>query len=264
MQRRHKSSPTATAAMGRALCGAALLGCFRGEDEMLQMNFLGAARTPCAAPPPPRGALLTAAAAHTPAGLAGDGPMGAIRVTGDCKGQVRVMCGNPQVELPLRPDGKLDVGSAVGQGECALGAAAASGRAAVASELRGPARAAPHELCAGWCAGTLQVVRSHPVWKEPFTGNVPIATGEAAPLTRAACGAAADCGGHRALPARLGADELRGGAGRARGPARRRARGRRLLRAGWGAASDVLRVRARALEAARSLCRCCPTCPRRR
>ena len=46
----------------------------------------------------------------------GDGPMGTVRVTGNHKAEVRVMCGNPNVDMPLRPDGKLDVGSAIGKG----------------------------------------------------------------------------------------------------------------------------------------------------
>ena len=49
--------------------------------------------------------------------------------------------GNALADPPLRADGKLDVGGAVG-------------------------------------AGVLSVVRSHPDWKEPYTGLVPIHSGE--------------------------------------------------------------------------------------
>jgi molecular chaperone Hsp33 len=37
-QSRHKLAPTATAAMGRALLGALLMGSFRKEDEQVQVG----------------------------------------------------------------------------------------------------------------------------------------------------------------------------------------------------------------------------------
>jgi hypothetical protein len=36
---RHKTAPTATAALGRTLLGAALLGAYRKEEEQIQVGF---------------------------------------------------------------------------------------------------------------------------------------------------------------------------------------------------------------------------------
>lgn len=83
---RHKTAPTATAALGRTLLGAALLGAYRKEDEQIQIQFKG------------------------------DGPLGGILVVADTKGQVKGRVGNPEADPPLRPDGKLAVGAAVGAG----------------------------------------------------------------------------------------------------------------------------------------------------
>jgi molecular chaperone Hsp33 len=83
---RHKMAPTATAALGRTLLGAALLGAYRKEEEQIQIQFRG------------------------------DGPLGGILAVADTKGQVKGKVGNPEADPPLRPDGKLAVGAAVGQG----------------------------------------------------------------------------------------------------------------------------------------------------
>ena len=40
-QRRHKSAPTATAAIGRNLIASLLLGTFKGDDESVQLTFRG-------------------------------------------------------------------------------------------------------------------------------------------------------------------------------------------------------------------------------
>ena len=45
--------------------------------------------------------------------IKGDGPMGTLVAVAD-HGKIRACADNPQVELPLREDGKLDVGGAVG------------------------------------------------------------------------------------------------------------------------------------------------------
>jgi hypothetical protein len=44
---RHKTAPTATAALGRTLMGALLLGSFRKEDENIQVGRAGWYLLPC-------------------------------------------------------------------------------------------------------------------------------------------------------------------------------------------------------------------------
>lgn len=97
-RRRHAAWPTATAALGRALTAAALLG--------LSLDAGAPARS---------GASLTLR-------FQGAGPLGGViaearPAAGDGDGvDVRGYVVNPAVHLPLRPDGKLDVGTAVGRG----------------------------------------------------------------------------------------------------------------------------------------------------
>ena len=83
----HRTLPVATAALGRTLAAASMMG-----------NALKA-----------EGASLTLQ-------IKGGGPLGTILAVSDTEGNVRGYVQNPQVDLPLRPDGKLDVGTAVGAG----------------------------------------------------------------------------------------------------------------------------------------------------
>lgn len=86
-RRRHGTWPTATAALGRALTGTALLGAtLKDPSESLTIR------------------------------LAGDGPLGGVICDSDEQGQVRGYVNNPQVDLEPNPQGKLDVAGAVGAG----------------------------------------------------------------------------------------------------------------------------------------------------
>ena len=46
----------------------------------------------------------------------GNGPLANLQTIADATGLVKGKVGNPQADPPLRPDGKLDVGAAVGRG----------------------------------------------------------------------------------------------------------------------------------------------------
>ena len=81
----HKTTPVATAALGRTLAAASMLGnALKGEGTSLTLR------------------------------INGGGPLGTVLAVSDNEGNVRGTVDNPQVDLPLRADGKLDVGSAVG------------------------------------------------------------------------------------------------------------------------------------------------------
>ena len=81
----HKTLPVATAALGRALAGASMMGnALKGQGASLTLQ------------------------------IKGGGPLGTVLAVSDSEGNVRGYVTNPQVELPLRADGKLDVGGAVG------------------------------------------------------------------------------------------------------------------------------------------------------
>ena len=82
----HACSPTAAAALGRTLCAASLLGDAMKEEK---------------------GTLTIR--------INGGGPLGSVVAVSDSEGNVRGYVENPQLHLPLRSDGKLDVGGAVGR-----------------------------------------------------------------------------------------------------------------------------------------------------
>ena len=81
----HKTLPVATAALGRALAAASMMGNALKED-----------------------------AASLTLQIKGGGPLGTVLAVSDHLGNVRGYVQNPQVDLPLREDGKLNVGAAVG------------------------------------------------------------------------------------------------------------------------------------------------------
>lgn len=81
----HGLSPTASAALGRTLCGASMLGELMKEDD----------------------ASLTIR-------VNGGGPVGSVIAVSDNGGNVRGYVTEPKADLPLRGDGKLDVGGLVG------------------------------------------------------------------------------------------------------------------------------------------------------
>lgn len=81
----HGLSPTASAALGRTLCGASMLGELMKEDD----------------------ASLTIR-------VNGGGPVGSIIAVSDNGGNVRGYVTEPKADLPLRGDGKLNVGGLVG------------------------------------------------------------------------------------------------------------------------------------------------------
>ena len=82
----HACSPTAAAALGRSLCAASLLGDAMKEEK---------------------GSLTIR--------INGGGPIGSVVAVSDTAGNVRGYVENPQLQLPLQANGKLDVGGAVGR-----------------------------------------------------------------------------------------------------------------------------------------------------
>ena len=86
-RRAHDTSPVVTAALGRLMSGAAMMGSMLGEeDELLTLQ------------------------------VDGDGDVGGLVVTADGHGSVKGYAKNPQAMCPASAAGKLDVGRIVGRG----------------------------------------------------------------------------------------------------------------------------------------------------
>lgn len=82
----HDLSPTATAALGRALLGASMMGNqMKGEEDSISLQ------------------------------IKGGGPIGPICAVSDSQGNVRGYVGNPHVTNAYLRPGKLNVGAAVGK-----------------------------------------------------------------------------------------------------------------------------------------------------
>ncbi len=82
----HSTSAVVTAALGRLLTATSMMGVMlKGQKDTVTLK------------------------------LNGGGPIGTLLAVADSRGNVRGYAQNPVVELPLRADGKLDVGGAVGR-----------------------------------------------------------------------------------------------------------------------------------------------------
>lgn len=114
MQRLHGTKKVVSAALGRLLTAASLMGSMlKGEEDSLTLK------------------------------ISADGPASPLTAVSDSNGNVRGYAGRNNVELPLNAKGKLDVSGAVGKN------------------------------------GTLTVMKDLGL-REPYIGQVPLATGEIA------------------------------------------------------------------------------------
>lgn len=85
-ERLHKTSATVTAALGRLLTAASLMGCqMKGKNDSLTLR------------------------------IKAGGPIGSVTAVSDSDGNPRGYAQNPVVEIPLNAYGKLDVAGAVGR-----------------------------------------------------------------------------------------------------------------------------------------------------
>lgn len=83
----HNTSPVVTAALGRLMTGALMMGgMLKGEGELLTLR------------------------------IQGDGPVRGLTVTADASGRVKGYADHPQAMMPPSSAGKLDVGGVVGAG----------------------------------------------------------------------------------------------------------------------------------------------------
>ena len=116
---RHDTSPTASAALGRTLTAALLLSHVLLKNHQDRVTLR----------------------------LRGQGPLGGVIADAGLDGEVRGYVSNPHTYLPLRDDGKLNVGYA----------------------LAGPER-----------QGDIQVIRSHAPYGDPYSSSTELASGEVA------------------------------------------------------------------------------------
>lgn len=83
----HDTSPVVTAALGRLLSAGVMMGnMLKGDEDILTIQ------------------------------IKGDGPVNGITVTADSKGNVKGYANVPDVIIPAKPNGKLDVSGAIGNG----------------------------------------------------------------------------------------------------------------------------------------------------
>lgn len=87
MRKIHQTTPTASAALGRLITCAAIMGLMLKENSN-KLTII----------------------------VKGDGPAGQILTVSNAQGEVKGYIENPNVDVPLKSNGKLDVGSAVGKG----------------------------------------------------------------------------------------------------------------------------------------------------
>ncbi|MFI3229957.1 MAG: Hsp33 family molecular chaperone HslO [bacterium] len=87
----HQTSPVISAGLGRSLTAVAIMGCMlKSEKDLITLK------------------------------ITGDGPARGLLVTGDSKARVKGYPFNPRVDIPLKPNGKLDVQEALGFGDMTI------------------------------------------------------------------------------------------------------------------------------------------------